>query len=211
MSNNNLNIEINKKEVLNTSLPTNTLQSSSNSSSLQQTSSSSLSSSISSSSSPQSSSQSSNSSSLQQLQQSQHSQSQHILNNKKNTIEILSYNGQTIITASSQGNLPICVLLWGMASAKRINIMLNDIHGNNPMHYACLAPTAEVMSFFHQQLKGMLTPEIRLVDSINNLGETPLLRAMSTGQMLVIKVLFYQLFISIFNYFFINCYFINFY
>ena len=115
-----------------------------------------------------------------------------ILNDKKkhkkeNEI-LLSYNGQTIISASSQGNLPICVLLWGMASAKKINLMISDIHGNNPMHYACLANTAEVMAFFHQQLHGMLTPEIRLVDSINNAGETPLLRAMSTGQMSVIKV-----------------------
>lgn len=76
-----------------------------------------------------------------------------------------------------------------MASAKKINIMSNDIHGNNPMHYACLANNSEVMAFFHQQLRGMLTPEIRLVDSVNNAGETPLLRAMSTGQMTVIKAL----------------------
>jgi hypothetical protein len=101
----------------------------------------------------------------------------------------LTYNGQTIISAASQGNLPVCVLLWGMASAKKINIMTPDIHGNNPMHYACLAQTSEVMGFFHQQLRGMLTPEIRLVDSINHAGETPLLRAMATGQMAVIKAL----------------------
>jgi hypothetical protein len=102
----------------------------------------------------------------------------------------IMYNGQTITSAATQGNLAVCVLLWGMASAKRINLMLPDAHGNNPMHYACLASTAEVMGFFHQQLRGMLTPEVRLVDSTNHSGETPLLRAMSTGQMLVIKVLY---------------------
>jgi ankyrin repeat protein len=107
---------------------------------------------------------------------------------KKTNLISLTYNGQTIISAASQGNLPVCVLLWGMASAKKINIMSPDIHGNNPMHYACLAQTSEVMGFFHQQLRGMLTPELRLVDSINNAGETPLLRAMATGQMTVIKV-----------------------
>jgi ankyrin repeat protein len=107
---------------------------------------------------------------------------------KKTNLISLTYNGQTIITAASQGNLPVCVLLWGMASAKKINIMSPDIHGNNPMHYACLAQTSEVMGFFHQQLRGMLTSEIRLVDSVNHAGETPLLRAMTTGQMTVIKV-----------------------
>jgi hypothetical protein len=107
-----------------------------------------------------------------------------------NNLEVtLTYNGQTIISAASQGNLPVCVLLWGMASAKKINIMAPDIHGNNPMHYACLAQTSEVMGFFHQQLRGMLTPEVRLVDSVNHAGETPLLRAMATGQMAVIKAL----------------------
>lgn len=120
---------------------------------------------------------------------------------KKGNNEILSYNGQTIITASSQGNLPVCVLLWGMASAKKINIMSNDIHGNNPMHYACLANNSEVMAFFHQQLRGMLTPEIRLVDSVNNAGETPLLRAMSTGQMTVIKVNYFILYYYSFSFF----------
>lgn len=115
---------------------------------------------------------------------------------KSNIDQILTYNGQTIITAASQGNLPVCVLLWGMASAKKINIMASDIHGNNPMHYACLAPNAEVMGFFHQQLRGMLTPEIRLVESVNNQGETPLLRAMSTGQMIVIKVFVFSCLIS---------------
>ena len=102
---------------------------------------------------------------------------------------VIAYNGQTIISAASQGNLPLCVLLWGMASAKRQSLMTPDAQGNNPMHYACLAPTAEVIGFFQQQLRGMLTPDTKLIDSRNHNGETPLLRAMSTGHMIVIKVI----------------------
>mmetsp|Transcript_8952 Transcript_8952/g.13456 ORF Transcript_8952/g.13456 Transcript_8952/m.13456 type:complete len:728 (-) Transcript_8952:148-2331(-) len=108
----------------------------------------------------------------------------------KRAVEMpIAYNGQTIMSAASQGNLPVVVLLWGMASAKKQSLMTPDAQGNNPMHYACLANTGEVMGFLHQQMKGMLTPEIRLVDSVNNAGETPLLRSMATGQMLVIKAL----------------------
>lgn len=106
----------------------------------------------------------------------------------KSRVPVINYNGQTIVSAASQGNLPVCVLLWGMASAKKQSLMVPDAQGNNPMHYACLAPTAEVIGFFQQQLRGMLTPEVRLVDSRNSSGETPLLRSMSTGQMPVIKV-----------------------
>lgn len=101
---------------------------------------------------------------------------------------MVAYNGTTITTAATQGNLPVCVLLWGMASAKKQSLMIPDKHGNNPMHYACLAPTAEVMGFFLQQTRGMLTPEIKLIDSRNNNGETPLLRSVGAGHMIVIKV-----------------------
>ena len=95
-----------------------------------------------------------------------------------------------MITAASSGNLPLCVLLWGMGSAKQINLMTAvDEQGNNPFHHAVRAQTTDVMAFFNQQTKGMLTPEKRLVDSTNNAGETALLRAVPTGCMPVIKAL----------------------
>jgi hypothetical protein len=101
---------------------------------------------------------------------------------------LIAYNGTTISTAASQGNLPVCVLLWGMASAKKQSLMVPDKQGNNPMHHACMAPTAEVLGFLIQQTRGLLTPYVKLIDSRNNNGETPLLRSVATGQMIVIKV-----------------------
>lgn len=101
----------------------------------------------------------------------------------------IAYHGLTINRAAMQGNLPVCVLLWGMATAKRLNIMVADNHGNTPMHYAALADNSEVMGFFNQQTRGMLTPEIRLVDSRNELGETPLLKAATKGVIVVMKAL----------------------
>ena len=58
----------------------------------------------------------------------------------------LNYRGVNIYNAANQGNLPICVLLWGMAAAKKlpVNLMAPDYQGNNPMHFACLAETPEV-------------------------------------------------------------------
>ena len=57
----------------------------------------------------------------------------------------INYHGVNIYQAASQGNLPVCVLLWGMASAKRVNLMVPDSDGNNPMHYAVLADNTEVV------------------------------------------------------------------
>ena len=58
----------------------------------------------------------------------------------------LSYNGITMKIAASQGNLPVCVLLWGIASGKKppLNLMSPDENGNNPFHFACLANTPDV-------------------------------------------------------------------
>lgn len=56
----------------------------------------------------------------------------------------VNYHGTDIYQAAADGNLPLCVLLWGMATAKRINLMDPDSHGNTPMHYAALADLPEV-------------------------------------------------------------------
>lgn len=56
----------------------------------------------------------------------------------------LNYHGVNIYQASNQGNLPLVVLLWSMASNKKVNLMSVDFQGNNPMHYACLADNSEV-------------------------------------------------------------------
>ncbi len=44
------------------------------------------------------------------------------------------------------------------------------------------------MSFFNQQLRGMLSEDTRLVDCRNYAGETPLMRSMYTGESAVVKV-----------------------
>jgi hypothetical protein len=60
----------------------------------------------------------------------------------------VNYHGTDIYQAAADGNLPLCVLLWGMATAKRINLMDPDSHGNTPMHYAALADLPEVRADF---------------------------------------------------------------
>ena len=56
----------------------------------------------------------------------------------------IQYKGVNIYQAAQQGSLPLCVLLWGMASAKRVNLLTPDSQGNNPLHAAALADSAEV-------------------------------------------------------------------
>jgi hypothetical protein len=55
----------------------------------------------------------------------------------------IHYHGATMSQAASQGNLPLCVLLWGMATAKRVNLLEPDEQGNTPFHYAALADLPE--------------------------------------------------------------------
>ena len=101
----------------------------------------------------------------------------------------INYQGVTIYVACRQGNLPVCVLLWGIAAAKQISLMAPDAEGNNPIHYACMAETNETLGFLLQQTRGMLDANTRLVDSVNTAGETALLRAMVTATPSIIKTL----------------------
>lgn len=56
----------------------------------------------------------------------------------------INYHGVSISQAASQGNLPLCVLLWGMATAKRVKLMDPDQQGDTPMHFAAMADLPEV-------------------------------------------------------------------
>ena len=101
----------------------------------------------------------------------------------------IQYKGTTLREAAEKGNLPLCVLIWGMAAAEKVNLMTPDELGNNPLHYAVRAETPEVMGFIYQQAKGQLSPEVRLVDAANLDGETPLLRACYMGKIPIVKAL----------------------
>lgn len=123
----------------------------------------------------------------------------------------ITYRGLNFNTAAQQGNMPLCVLLWSMASAKRVNLVIPDSNGNTPMHFAAIADTPEVhfchsfclylkdltffvcifqvVQFLAQQTRG---DEVRLVDVRNTAGETPLLRCMTTGIIPVAKVAFFK-------------------
>jgi hypothetical protein len=57
---------------------------------------------------------------------------------------MINYRGVHISMACQEGNLAACVLLWGIAAAKRISLMEPDAEGNNPMHFACMADNPEV-------------------------------------------------------------------
>ena len=56
----------------------------------------------------------------------------------------VTYRGVGIWQAAGQGSLPLCVLLWSLAAARRVSLMAPDERGNNPMHFAALADNAEV-------------------------------------------------------------------
>lgn len=101
----------------------------------------------------------------------------------------VNYQGITIYAACRQGNLPVCVLLWGIAAAKQINLMESDSEGNNPVHYACMAENNEALGFIFQQTRGMFDSNTKLVDSRNLSGETALMRAMVTASPTIIKTL----------------------
>ncbi len=66
------------------------------------------------------------------------------LNQQLNPVYLINYHGISMYQAAASGNLPICVLLWGLASAKHLNLVVSDAAGNNPMHFAALADNAEV-------------------------------------------------------------------
>lgn len=94
-----------------------------------------------------------------------------------------------IYQAASEGNLPVCVLIWGLGVAKRVNLMAADDQGSNPMHYAAMADNTEVLGFLNQQTKGVMPfTDIRLVDTKNLAGETPLLKSVMHGKIAVAKV-----------------------
>ena len=111
---------------------------------------------------------------------------------------MIQYKGTTLREAAEKGNLPLCVLIWGMAAAEKVNLMVPDEFGNNPLHYAVSADTPEVMGFIYQQSKGRLpsgqhaatdTSPARLVDTTNNDGETPFLKACYNGKVPILRAL----------------------
>ena len=51
----------------------------------------------------------------------------------------LNYRGINIYDAARQGNYPVFVLLWGIASSRYINIMVPDGNGNTPLHHASMS------------------------------------------------------------------------
>ena len=70
--------------------------------------------------------------------------------------------------------------------------MTPDAQGNNLVHYAALADSPEILGFlFSQQTSSVIwfAPNVKLVDIVNDRGETALLRAMTTGKISVIKAL----------------------
>lgn len=64
---------------------------------------------------------------------------------KEYQLSNIVYRGMNVYQAAEQGNMPVCVLLWSMASSKRVNLIVADNNGNNPMHYAAVADTPEVI------------------------------------------------------------------
>jgi hypothetical protein len=51
----------------------------------------------------------------------------------------LNYRGTNIYDASRQGNYPIFVVLWGIATTKYLNLMVPDGNGNTPLHHVSMS------------------------------------------------------------------------
>ena len=104
----------------------------------------------------------------------------------------ISYRGIRAREAAASGNLPVIVLLWSIAATKKppVSLITPDAQGNNLAHFAALADTPEILGFlFSQQTASWFASEVQLVNAANDRGETPLLRAMTTGKIPVIKAL----------------------
>jgi len=56
----------------------------------------------------------------------------------------ICYRGQSIFEAAKDGNLPLFVFLWGIAAAKKINLLRPDLNGNHFIHFACAGDSVEV-------------------------------------------------------------------
>lgn len=112
------------------------------------------------------------------------------------TPQSINYRGIHIYQAAEQGSLPLCVLLWGMASAKRVNLFAADGQGNTPLHHAAMADSPEVIGFLLQQSKALSPEDVKLVEQRNAFGETALLRCMSRGVLSVAKVSKHLLFLN---------------
>jgi hypothetical protein len=61
---------------------------------------------------------------------------------------MINYHGITLNMAATQGSLPLFVLIWGLAKARKVNLMVPDINGNNPFHHAVLADNLDVIKSF---------------------------------------------------------------
>jgi hypothetical protein len=57
----------------------------------------------------------------------------------------IHYKGINIYEAAALGNYLICHFLFERARNKSINMLASDSLGNNPLHYAVVAKTPEVV------------------------------------------------------------------
>lgn len=100
----------------------------------------------------------------------------------------LLYRGISIEKAAKTGDLPVFVLLWTMAHSKKINLFVADELGNTILHYAALSDDDSIIQFTSKRIKGALLNEIPIFQVANNNGHTPLMTAISNGNIPVVKV-----------------------
>ena len=101
----------------------------------------------------------------------------------------IHYHGVGIEVAAKNGQLPVFVLLWTIAISKKTNLLVSDSEGNSLLHYAAQADDSEVLMFILQRSKGCKINNIPLVNLPNNDGDTPLMIAISRGNIPVVQTL----------------------
>jgi len=100
----------------------------------------------------------------------------------------LLYRGISVASAAKTGNLPVFVLLWTMAYSKKMNLFFSDDLGNTILHYAALSDDDSIIQFISKRINGVFLNEIPIFQVVNSIGDTPLMTAISKGNIPVVKV-----------------------
>ena len=101
--------------------------------------------------------------------------------------EVVTYGGEDIRSACLLGDLPLVVLLWGMARSSpnnNIDLWNPDEYGNSLFHFAAISTNGlQVLHFLLQQSNNTSNNNVMniYINARNSAGETPFMRAAAVG------------------------------
>jgi ankyrin repeat protein len=107
--------------------------------------------------------------------------------------DLISYHNESVFEAAENGDLPLTLLLFGINKSKRK--VLIDENNNTLLHSAACCNNIEIIQFINEQTNGNLyhqnkdSESIKLINTKNNKGETPLLLSCLKGNLDIVKEL----------------------